>query len=49
MAGGKRRNFDPADQTLMIVTLPKLADGVYNVVYASMSAADGHSTQGHLV
>jgi|GEM_PF-156913 len=38
-----------ADPTLLIITVPQLSDGVYNVVYAALSAADGHSTQGHLV
>ena len=40
---------DPNDPTLLVVTVPELSDGVYNVVYAALSAADGHATQGHLV
>ena len=40
---------DPADPTLLIVSVPELPDGVYNVVYVALSAADGHTTQGRLV
>ena len=46
---GVQFHTDPADPTLMIVTLPALPDGLYNIVYTSLSAADGHATQGHLV
>jgi copper transport protein len=40
---------DPNDPTLLVVTVPNLPDGVYNVVYTALSAADGHVTQGHTV
>ena len=40
---------DPSDPTLLVVTVPELPDGVYNVAYTALSAADGHPTQGHIV
>jgi copper transport protein len=40
---------DPGDPTLLVVTLPKLPDGLYNVAYSVLSTADGHATSGHLV
>ena len=44
-----RRTVDPSDPTLLVVTVPELPDGIYNVVYTALSAADGHATQGHIV
>jgi copper transport protein len=41
---------DPADDTLLVVTLPKdLPHGTYNVIWKSVSAADGHAADGRLV
>jgi copper transport protein len=40
---------DPSHHTLLVVTVPELPDGIYNVVYTALSAADGHVTQGHIV
>ena len=33
----------------LVITAPELTDGVYNVVFVALSAADWHTTQGHLV
>ena len=41
--------LDPSDPTLLVVEAPELPDGIYNVVYTALSAADGHATQGHIV
>lgn len=40
---------DEADDSLMIVQVPALAAGVYNVVFKVLAEDDGHFTQGHLV
>jgi len=40
---------DPADPTLMILTLPELSPGIYSVRWKVLSEADGHFTQGTLV
>jgi copper transport protein len=37
---------DPADQRTLIVPLPPLADGLYTVDWRSLSADDGHTSQG---
>ncbi len=41
--------IDPADPTLMILTLPKLPEGLYSIRWKVLSEADGHFTQGPLV
>lgn len=40
---------DPADPTLMILTLPALLDGPYSVLYKALSNSDGHFSQGLVV
>jgi copper transport protein len=40
---------DPADQRLLILTLPELSPGVYSVLWKVLSEADGHFNQGLLV
>ena len=40
---------DAGDATSMTISLPDLPDGLYNVVYSTLSADDGHATRGHLV
>jgi copper transport protein len=42
-------SVDPVDDTLMVVTLPELADGVYSLRWTVHSEADGHVTQGLIV
>jgi copper transport protein len=37
------------DPTLLVVTVPDLPDGIYNVAYSVLSTDDGHASQGHLV
>lgn len=37
---------DPANPRALIVPLPALADGLYSVAWRSLSADDGHSSQG---
>jgi copper transport protein len=44
-----RVQTDASDPTLLIVTVPSLSDGIYNVAYSALSASDGHATQGRLV
>jgi methionine-rich copper-binding protein CopC/putative copper export protein len=41
--------YDASDRTLMVLTPPKLADGVYTVNWRAASASDGHATRGVLV
>lgn len=52
-AGGQGTDLaisvDPTDHTLMIVTLPELADGVYSLRWTVHSEADGHVTEGLIV
>lgn len=52
-AGGQGTDLgisvDPVDQTLMVVTLPALADGVYSLRWTVHSDADGHVTEGLIV
>lgn len=52
-AGGQATDLafsvDPNDHTLMIVTLPELADGVYSLRWTVHSETDGHLTQGLVV
>lgn len=45
---GVRAHADPSDNTLLVLNLPSLPDGVYVVAYTALSAADGHTTQGHI-
>jgi copper transport protein len=50
-ANGKRvdaadAHLDPSDGTHMIVSLTKLGDGVYTVMWTAVSATDGHQTTG---
>jgi copper transport protein len=40
------RQVDPRDATAMAVTLPSLPNGIYSVVWSTVSAADGHSDLG---
>ncbi len=42
-------HVDSIDPTLMIVTLPELAEGVYSLRWSVHSAADGHVTEGLVV
>ena len=42
-------SIDPTDRTLMVVTLPELADDVYSLRWTAHSEADGHITEGLLV
>ncbi|MEO8246116.1 MAG: copper resistance protein CopC [Chloroflexota bacterium] len=37
---------DPADAYTLVVPLPPLEDGVYSVVWRSLSSADGHPAEG---
>jgi copper transport protein len=37
---------DPADPYTLVVPLPPLDDGVYSVVWRSLSSADGHPSEG---
>jgi len=46
---GTQVQFDSAVPTLMIVEVPELGEGIYNLAYSTISTADGHPTQGHLV
>jgi copper transport protein len=39
-------DVDPADRFALVAPLPQLADGVYTVTWRSLSAADGHTTDG---
>ncbi len=39
-------HLDPADATHLLVSLPKLSDGVFTVMWAAVSATDGHQTTG---
>ena len=39
-------HLDPADATHLIVSLTQLGDGVYSVMWAAVSATDGHQTTG---
>lgn len=52
-AGGQGTDLeisvDPTDHTLMVVTLPELADGVYSLRWTVHSEADGHVTEGLIV
>jgi copper transport protein len=45
-AGGEP---DPADQHVLVVPLPALADGAYTVTWRTLSAADGHTISGFIV
>ena len=38
--------IDPSDPRTMTIALPALADGLYSVNWRSLSADDGHNTQG---
>lgn len=40
---------DPADQHVLVVPLPTLADGAYTVTWRTLSAADGHTISGFIV
>lgn len=40
---------DAVDPTRLVLVVPELSDGIYNVAYSTLSVADGHATQGHLV
>lgn len=46
---GVMARADERDPTLLIVSVPQLTEGVYNVIFSTLSAADGHPTRGHLV
>ena len=37
---------DPADPYALVVVEPQLADGVYRLTWRTLSAADGHTTEG---
>ena len=41
-------HIDASDPTLLVLKLPALPDGVYTVAFTALSAADGHTTQGHI-
>ena len=45
---GVLAHTDTADPTLLVLKLPALPDGVYTVAFTALSAADGHTTQGHI-
>ena len=39
---------DPEDPHALVVAGPELADGIYSITWRSLSAADGHITEGFL-
>lgn len=40
--------IDPEDPHVLVVAAPALADGIYSITWRSLSAADGHITEGFL-
>jgi methionine-rich copper-binding protein CopC len=43
---GATSQIDPDDQARLVVAVPPLAAGAYNVAWTSVSAADGHEQRG---
>jgi copper transport protein len=41
-------DIDPEDPHALVVAPPPLADGIYSITWRSLSAADGHITEGFL-
>jgi len=44
-----RVGTDPAQRDLLVLDLPELPPGVYNLAWKTLSDADGHFAEGHIV